>query len=330
MLRPRCPTPGKRGKVGPSQPAPSPQDFLVSPGPPGPPGLGGPADRALPPVSVPQSADSHFTRAGAADLRRIDHLVIISIFLRMTPFRGGCGLTTAASVVRQPSTITCLTAWICANPIVCLSLSVATASALRCTTLCLPAGLGVTQLVRTGTDSNQSLLSPGYMPGLHGKTTHRDTRFRFRVRDAVCARPARRSTAHPQHWRSGHRSRAVLSAHRSPSQHCNAWRAGSCNVPCESPGARLGSGSGLRWHATRCEAKSQVECASVLTCHARRHRRKGSSEILVRGVTTCACVSDLPRRCLSRGGHRPRTAHRSNRPPCRSLATHGTEGSWHL
>ncbi|KAI7787054.1 hypothetical protein LA080_001146 [Diaporthe eres] len=91
---------------------------------------------------------------------------------------------------------------------------------------------------------------------------------------------AQHSTA-TQHWRCGHRSRAVLSAHRSPSQHWNAWRAGSCNVPCESPGARLGSGSGLRWHATRCEAKSQADCASDLSCHARRrHRQKGSSEIL--------------------------------------------------
>lgn len=94
-------------------------------GPAGPPEAG-PANRVRFPSlnpSSPLTVTSPHRCCCAADLRRIGHLVIVSIFLRVTPSIGGCGLTTAASNMRQSLTITCLPGGSASTPIACWSLS---------------------------------------------------------------------------------------------------------------------------------------------------------------------------------------------------------------
>lgn len=277
-FRPRCPHPRGRaleGKGCPSQLAPSPQDFLVSPGParPAQRSLGPSRQGPVPPVPIPQYPDSDLNWQVLLTSGRIGHLVIVPIFRRVTPSGGGCELTTAASLMRLSSTITCLSCLDLrrgSHCMPCLRRNTSGSPAAQkrparpcpprplCTMSCLSVGLGVTQLARTWTDHDQPV-------------PHPDTRSRFRVTRrcvrSACA-PQHNASQHDtlQHWRSRHRSRPVLSAYRSPSQHRNAWRAG-CNVPCESPGGLAwawasGFGSGPRWHgmrqccqSTRCEAQ---------------------------------------------------------------------------
>lgn len=86
--------------------------------------------------------------------------------------------------------------------------------------------------------------------------------------------------------------------------------------------------------SSRCEARSQINRTSGLSCRVGRHRQMASADprpgLIPHGASS---MSQALLGIACRGGDAgplPRTANRSNRPPCRSLATHGTEGSWHL
>lgn len=328
-LPPPTPTPGRNGQGRPFTACTFPTRLSCFPRPAWPAAPWGPADRprfpSPVPVSVPQSPDSDFTLprwAGTADLRCIDHLVIVSIFPARDSIQrwewtdDGCNPHETALNNHLSSSLDLRLAPTLSQPPAPDAQRQARPSLLvRCPVLlCLPSGLGVTQLARTWTDQDQSLLSPGHNAG---EQPLRQSRLFPSTRRCTY------SSCTPQHCTALH-SMGVAAMAAGPSSRHTADRVSTAThgvqgVTCRASRLELAwavaSGSGLRWGATRgtptrCEAKSRIDCASVLSRHARRHKGKRAPRKSPAGAAARACVSGLARALLATGGGAPsRTAH---------------------